>query len=107
MTRVPSDLGPLARLANLPFVAVIWAYRFTLSPFVGRQCRFDPTCSRYALEAYRLHGPIRGSRLTIARLFRCHPWCPGGYDPVPIPGVEPRTEPTSPPNPPENGEQPL
>lgn len=97
MTRVPSDLGPVARLANVPFIAVIWAYRVTLSPLVGRHCRFAPTCSRYALEAYRLHGPIRGTRLTVARLLRCHPWCPGGYDPVPIPGVEPADRGANPP----------
>jgi putative membrane protein insertion efficiency factor len=72
------------RVANLPFIAGIWVYRFTLSPLVGRHCRFVPTCSQYGLDAYREHGPIRGTRLTLARLARCHPLCKGGYDPVPV-----------------------
>jgi putative membrane protein insertion efficiency factor len=73
------------RIGNLPFVWLILLYRATLSPFIGGQCRYDPTCSRYGLEAYRLHGPIRGTRLTIGRILRCHPFVKGGYDPVPIP----------------------
>lgn len=76
--------GPLARAASLPFLAVIYAYRATLSPFVGGQCRYHPTCSRYALEAYRVHGPIRGTLLAAARILRCHPFAKGGYDPVPV-----------------------
>ncbi|KAA0214011.1 MAG: membrane protein insertion efficiency factor YidD [Leptolyngbya sp. PLA3] len=68
----------------LPFVALIWAYRCTLSPFLGGQCRFHPTCSRYALEAYRMHGPWLGTRLTVRRVLRCHPFNRGGYDPVPV-----------------------
>lgn len=72
------------RLVSLPFVALIWAYRCTLSPFLGGQCRFHPTCSRYALEAYRVHGPVLGTRLTVRRVLRCHPFNRGGYDPVPV-----------------------
>ena len=86
-TAIPSELGPIARLANLPFVGFIRLYQLTLRPALGKQCRFVPTCSDYGLEAYRLHGPIRGTRLTAWRLFRCQPFCKGGYDPVPIPGV--------------------
>ncbi len=67
-----------------PFIAAIWVYRFTLSPLIGGQCRFEPTCSRYALEAYRRYGACRGSALTVRRVFRCHPLHPGGYDPVPL-----------------------
>ncbi len=70
--------------AAWPFIAAIWVYRFTLSPLIGGQCRFEPTCSRYALEAYRRHGACRGTKLTIRRVLRCHPLHPGGYDPVPI-----------------------
>lgn len=67
----------------IPFIVTIKAYQFTLAPFVGGQCRFHPTCSWYALEAYRTHGPLRGSVLTIRRLLKCHPFHRGGYDPVP------------------------
>jgi uncharacterized protein len=64
---------------------LIWGYRLTLSPFIGRHCRFDPTCSHYALEALSKHGALRGSLLTLRRLARCHPWGGQGYDPVPDP----------------------
>jgi len=74
---------PRAPLSALPFIALIWVYRVTLSPMIGGQCRFEPTCSRYALEAYRRHGAIRGTRLTLHRILRCHPFSKGGYDPVP------------------------
>lgn len=75
----------LSRLASLPFVALIYAYRFTLSPLLGGQCRFHPTCSAYALDAYRLRGPVMGTYLTVRRLLRCHPLGGSGYDPVPEP----------------------
>lgn len=78
-------VGPIARALTLPFVAVIWVYRWTLSPWMGGQCRYEPSCSRYALEAYRVHGPWRGTRLTVARVLRCHPFVKGGVDPVPPP----------------------
>lgn len=64
-------------------IALVRAYRFLLSPWLGRQCRFEPTCSAYALEALETHGALRGSGLTLARLARCHPFCAGGHDPVP------------------------
>lgn len=62
---------------------LIKAYRYLLSPWIGGQCRFSPTCSVYAEQAIELHGPWRGSWLAIKRLARCHPLCPGGEDPVP------------------------
>ena len=73
-----------ARVGNWPFVGLIYVYRVTLSPIMGGQCRFEPTCSRYGLDAYRAYGPIRGTRLTVGRILRCHPFNKGGYDPVPI-----------------------
>jgi putative membrane protein insertion efficiency factor len=77
--------GPIARTLARPFIGLIWLYRLTLSPVLGRQCRFEPTCSRYGLEAYRLHGAFRGTALTLRRIARCHPFHAGGYDPVPLP----------------------
>jgi putative membrane protein insertion efficiency factor len=59
------------------------AYKLTLSPWFGRQCRFLPTCSDYAAEALTLHGPLRGGFLAVRRLCRCHPLGGSGYDPVP------------------------
>ena len=64
---------------------LIRAYQLTLSPLLGARCRFYPSCSRYALEAIERHGVCRGGWLTARRLARCHPFCPGGYDPVPTP----------------------
>ncbi len=64
-------------------LAMIRAYQFLLSPWVGSQCRFYPTCSHYAAEAIERHGAIRGSWLALRRIGRCHPWHPGGMDPVP------------------------
>jgi putative membrane protein insertion efficiency factor len=71
----------LARLLT----AAIVAYRRYLSPALPARCRFYPSCSAYALEAVAQHGAIRGSGLAIWRLLRCHPFHPGGYDPVPGP----------------------
>ncbi len=62
---------------------LIRLYQWTLSPLLGPTCRFHPTCSRYALEALERYGALKGSWLTLRRLGRCHPWHPGGYDPVP------------------------
>lgn len=77
------------RVANVPFVLAILLYRVTLSPFIGGQCRFEPTCSRYSLDAFRRYGPVRGLWLTARRVGRCHPFHKGGYDPVPFPGKPP------------------
>ena len=58
-------------------------YRLLLSPWLGSACRFEPTCSVYAMQAIETHDALAGSYLTLARLARCHPWCEGGADPVP------------------------
>jgi putative membrane protein insertion efficiency factor len=58
-------------------------YRLLLSPWLGSACRFEPTCSMYAMQAIETHDALAGSYLTLARLARCHPWCEGGADPVP------------------------
>ena len=68
-------------------LALIRAYRYVLSPWVGQQCRFTPTCSVYAMQAIEAYGPGRGSWMALRRLLRCHPLCRGGHDPVP--GLEP------------------
>ncbi|MGF1561602.1 MAG: membrane protein insertion efficiency factor YidD [Geminicoccaceae bacterium] len=64
-------------------IALVRLYQLTLSPFVGRSCRFLPTCSAYAIEALQRHGAVRGSLLAAKRIGRCHPWGGSGYDPVP------------------------
>lgn len=83
-----SDRHPLAAL-NTPAVLLVLAYRVTLSPFLGRQCRFIPTCSVYALAALRTHAPWTAARLITTRIARCHPLGGSGYDPVP-PARDPR-----------------
>ena len=65
--------------------ALIRLYQLTLSPIFGGGCRFEPSCSSYAMEAIAHHGAWRGTRLAAKRLARCHPFAPAGYDPVPMP----------------------
>jgi putative membrane protein insertion efficiency factor len=64
-------------------MACIHLYRLLLQAWIGNRCRFEPSCSAYALGALQRHGAARGSLLSAARLLRCHPWCDGGIDPVP------------------------
>ncbi|MDQ7828917.1 MAG: membrane protein insertion efficiency factor YidD [Armatimonadota bacterium] len=73
----------MTRLVQTMLVAAIRLYQVVLSPLLGKRCRFYPSCSSYALEAVGRHGPWRGSLLAVRRLLRCHPFHPGGYDPVP------------------------
>lgn len=63
-------------------LGLLTIYRYVVSPLLGRNCRFYPSCSDYAREAIELHGPFRGGWLAIRRVGRCHPFHPGGYDPV-------------------------
>lgn len=67
------------------WVGLIWFYRLFIRPFTGPACRHLPTCSAYADEAVRTHGPIRGGWMAVRRILRCHPWGTHGYDPVPPP----------------------
>ncbi len=64
-------------------VGLLRGYQILLSPMLGQRCRFHPTCSNYAIEAIRVHGAARGGLLAARRLCRCHPFHPGGLDPVP------------------------
>lgn len=66
-------------------LGLIGMYRYGISPMLGRNCRFHPTCSEYAMDAIRTHGALRGTWLAMRRVGRCHPFNPGGYDPVPEP----------------------
>lgn len=68
---------------NKLLVLVVRIYRLAISPLLGRNCRFHPSCSEYAIEAIERHGSCKGSWLAARRISRCHPWHPGGYDPVP------------------------
>lgn len=71
------------RLASTGLKGAIRGYQFAVRPWLGHHCRFYPSCSDYAVEALDRHGAARGSWLATRRLLRCHPWHPGGYDPVP------------------------
>jgi len=64
-------------------IGLLRVYRLVISPLYGNVCRYYPSCSAYALRAVEVHGAIKGSWLAGRRLLRCHPWTPGGYDPVP------------------------
>ncbi len=73
----------LVLLPRRLLMAVVHAYRLLLKPWIGNACRFEPTCSAYALQALERHGAAKGTLLAGGRLLRCHPWCAGGCDPVP------------------------
>lgn len=89
------------RAAVALLTAPIRVYQLVVSPLLGPRCRFYPSCSSYAVTALRRHGPVRGTGLALWRLLRCHPWHPGGNDPVPpttpthrsasVPSAEPTT----------------
>lgn len=78
----------LGRLLAWPLLLLVHLYRVAISPWLGANCRYQPTCSEYAIEALKAHGAFRGMRLAVRRIARCHPWGGSGYDPVP-PGDDP------------------
>jgi uncharacterized protein len=73
----------LGRLPRLLLLTLIKSYRLLLKPSLGNACRFEPSCSAYAMQAIEQHGAAAGAYLAGKRLLRCHPWCDGGLDPVP------------------------
>ena len=85
----------IRRAATHVLRAPIFVYRAAISPLIGPVCRYQPTCSAYALEALELHGAARGTWLAVRRVSRCHPWHEGGLDPVPEPNVRSQRRPTS------------
>lgn len=70
-------------VAQRAILALIWLYKHSLAYLIGGRCRFYPSCSDYGWQAVTKHGAWRGAGLTVRRIGRCHPWHPGGYDPVP------------------------
>jgi len=76
-------LQALGRLLAWPLLGLVALYRLLISPWLGNNCRFEPSCSAYAMEALRIHGAFRGTWLAARRIARCHPWGGSGYDPVP------------------------
>ncbi|WP_460239625.1 membrane protein insertion efficiency factor YidD [Aurantivibrio plasticivorans] len=83
MTPAQRTRSPIHQFCVNGAVRLIQLYRLILSPIMGQQCRFYPTCSHYGEEAFRRHGFLKGSWLTAKRLGKCHPWHPGGFDYVP------------------------
>ncbi|MBP5572441.1 MAG: membrane protein insertion efficiency factor YidD [Bacteroidales bacterium] len=76
--------GVVKKVLAAPFILLIKFYQICISPLKGGPtCRFTPTCSQYALEAFRKYGPFKGFWLSLKRILRCHPWGGSGYDPVP------------------------
>ena len=78
----------LNKVATLPLLILIRVYQLIISPLLGSNCRFMPTCSEYAMESLRSHGLIKGIYLTVKRIGKCHPWGGHGYDPIPTKKVE-------------------
>ena len=78
----------LNKVVTFPLIILIRGYQLIISPLLGSNCRFMPTCSEYAMESLRSHGLIKGSYLTIKRIGKCHPWGGHGYDPIPTKKVE-------------------
>jgi hypothetical protein len=74
----------MRKILILPFIALIYVYKYVISPVLPGGCRHYPTCSSYAIDALKIHGLYKGALLASARIGRCHPWGTHGYDPVPL-----------------------
>lgn len=84
-TPVPPERAPrhaMTEPLRWAVIAMVWVYRRTLGHFMGGQCRFQPSCSQYMLDAVERHGPVRGFFRGLGRIARCNPWSEGGYDPA-------------------------
>ncbi len=77
---MPTDVS---KALAWPLIQLVRFYRLAISPWLGANCRFDPSCSSYAIEALQIHGVLKGGALAARRIGRCHPWGGSGYDPVP------------------------
>jgi len=73
----------ILKILSYPFILLIKIYQYAISPLIGPKCRFTPTCSNYALQAFKKYGLFKGFWLAVKRISRCHPWGGSGYDPVP------------------------
>jgi putative membrane protein insertion efficiency factor len=73
----------MSKLLSKFFILLIRIYQYTLSPYIGRACRYTPTCSVYSVEAIKKYGPFKGGWMAIKRVLSCNPWGGSGYDPVP------------------------
>jgi uncharacterized protein len=76
-------MGVVEKLMRQALLGLLHTYRYILSPWLGANCRYHPSCSQYASESIAKFGVIAGTYLAVKRLLRCHPWAAGGYDPVP------------------------
>jgi putative membrane protein insertion efficiency factor len=73
----------LKKILAFPFLLVVYIYKYVISPLTPASCRHYPTCSSYSVQALKMHGPLRGSWMSVKRIASCHPWGSGGIDPVP------------------------
>jgi len=80
------------KILILPLLIIIKIYQLIISPVIGSNCRFLPTCSEYAMQSLKSHGLIKGIFLTIKRISRCHPWGSHGYDPIPNKNIKNKYE---------------
>lgn len=80
-------------IASRVLIVAVRAYQWVIAPLFPGNCRYEPTCSHYAVEALRVHGPARGAWLSVRRILRCNPWGGAGYDPVPAPACPESTRP--------------